>query len=106
MVASVGFLVLGALWVGTTARGYFLIRRRQLRRHREWMIRSYALTCAAITLRIYLPVLSIAGLPLANGYPLVAWICWVPNIIFAESIVRFGIKDNLQIARGLPVSVD
>jgi hypothetical protein len=86
-LASAGFLVLGALWVGATARAYFLIRRRQIQRHREWMIRSYALTCAAITLRLYLPILSIAGFPIAASYPLVAWICWVPNLIFAELLV-------------------
>ena len=89
-VASAGFLMLGAGWIGSTAMGYFRIRRGQVRAHREWMVRSYALTAAAITLRLYLPVLLISGVPYAAGYPIVAWICWIPNLLFAEWLVRGG----------------
>ncbi len=48
-VASAGFLALGAEWMGTTAAGYFTIRRGQVQAHRAWIIRSYALTAAAVT---------------------------------------------------------
>jgi len=79
-VASAGFLALGAGWIFTTAAAYLRARRRQLNAHREWMIRSYALTAAAITLRSYLPLMLVAGVPLAMSYPLVAWVCWMPNL--------------------------
>jgi len=52
------------------------------------MIRSYALTVAAITLRSYLPLMLVAGVPLAMSYPLVAWVCWIPNLLFAEWLIR------------------
>jgi len=52
------------------------------------MMRSYALTAATITLRMYLIVLLISGIPLAKAYPLVAWICWIPNLLFAEWLLR------------------
>ncbi|MDQ2777698.1 MAG: DUF2306 domain-containing protein, partial [Acidobacteriota bacterium] len=87
-VASAGFLVLGALWMGTTAAGYFTIRRGQVQAHREWMMRSYALTAAAITLRLYLALSSMTGIPFAARYRLVAWICWIPNLAFAEWLIR------------------
>jgi len=87
-VASAGFLVLGVLWVATTAAGYFTIRRGRVRVHREWMIRSYALTAAAITLRQYLPIFSMIGIPFDSGYRAVAWLCWIPNLMFAEWLVR------------------
>ena len=54
------------------------------------MMRSYALTAAAITLRLYLPVFAITGIPFAEGYRLVAWICWIPNLMFAEWLLRPG----------------
>lgn len=87
-VASAGFLMLGALWIGTTAAGYFCIRRGQVRAHREWMLRSYSLTAAAITLRLYLPLLIVGVIPFTAGYPVVAWICWIPNLLFAEWLIR------------------
>lgn len=88
IVASAGFLALGAAWIGTTAAGYFAIRRRQVRAHREWMLRSYALAAAAITLRIYLPICLVSGVPYAKCYPLIASLCWIPNWIFAEWLIR------------------
>ena len=54
------------------------------------MIRSYALTVAAITLRSYLPILLASGVPYATAYPLVAWMCWIPNLLFIEWLVRRG----------------
>lgn len=87
-VASAGFLALGAAWIGTTAAGYFKIRQRRVQAHRRWMIRSYALAAAAITLRIYLPICLVSGVPYTTCYPLIAWLCWIPNWIFAEWLIR------------------
>jgi uncharacterized membrane protein len=87
-VASAGFLTLGFCWVATTAAGYLTIRRGRVREHREWMIRSYALTAAAITLRIYLPTSQIAHIAFVSAYPVIAWACWVPNLIFSEWFLR------------------
>lgn len=88
LYASLGFLTLGAVWISTTAMGYFTIRSGRVEAHREWMIRSYALTAAAITLRIYLPLWMAIDGRYPVGYPLIAWACWVPNLIFAEWLIR------------------
>jgi len=48
------------------------------------MIRSYSLTFAAVTLRIYLPLAFASGIPFEIAYPAIAWLCWVPNAIVAE----------------------
>ena len=52
--------------------------------HRAWMYRSYALTLAAVTLRIYLPLAGIAGIGFADSYPAISWMCWVPNLLVVE----------------------
>ena len=67
------------------------VRIRQGNRvdHRRWMIRSYALTLAAVTLRLYLPASFGLGVPFASAYPVIAWICWVPNLIVAEAILAW-----------------
>ena len=53
--------------------------------HRAWVLRSYALTLAAVTLRLWLPGLHVGlGLPFAEVYQTVAWLAWVPNLIVIE----------------------
>jgi len=56
--------------------------------HRRWMIRSYALTAAAITLRIYLPLSFVFHVPFSIGYPAIAWLCWIPNLRAVEVYLR------------------
>lgn len=87
VVAGAGFVILGLLWLWTTAKAVGFARVRDFARHRAWMIRSASLTLAAVTLRIYLPLLSVM-LGLETGYVLVAWLCWVPNILLAEWVLR------------------
>jgi uncharacterized membrane protein len=87
-LASSGFLSLGGLWIGTTVVGYRTIRQGRVQEHREWMLRSYALCAAAITLRMYLPLTLVTHVPFAIGYGAVAWICWIPNLILAEWLVQ------------------
>src|SRR5688572_19329317 len=80
-VVQVGFALLAVCWVGCTLNAYRYIRQGNVRAHRSWMIRSYALTLAAVTLRVYLPSSQIAGLPMAAAYAAIAWLCWVPNLL-------------------------
>jgi uncharacterized membrane protein len=83
-----GFGLLALLWLFTTARAYIAIRSHEEARHRRWMIRSYSLTLAAVTLRIYLPLSLALGIPFADAYRVISWLCWVPNIILAEWLAR------------------
>jgi hypothetical protein len=87
-VASAGFQVLGIGWITCTLLGLVNVRARRLFEHRRWMIRSYALTTAAITLRIYIAVSDILSIPLAQSYPYIAWFCWIPNALVAELLIR------------------
>jgi uncharacterized membrane protein len=83
-----GFGLLALLWLFTTARAYIAIRSHDEARHRRWMIRSYSLTLAAVTLRGYLPLSLAVGIPFADAYQVTSWLCWVPNIILAEWLVQ------------------
>lgn len=86
-VAGTGFALLGVVWLFVTANAVRLAMAGDIAAHRRWMIRSAALTSAAVTLRVYLPILA-ATLGFETGYMLVAWLCWVPNAIFAEWLLR------------------
>ncbi len=54
-IAQAGFACLALAWLYTGARAYAAIRARDLVAHRRWMVRNFALTFAAVTLRIWLP---------------------------------------------------
>lgn len=90
LASNTGFGLLAVLWLGTTLKAYQHIRNGNLALHRNWMIRSYALTLAAVTLRFYLPGSMMAGIPMTIAYPVIAWLCWVPNLLVAEWFIRSG----------------
>ncbi|WP_335933593.1 DUF2306 domain-containing protein [Streptomyces sp. PTD5-9] len=99
-----GFGALAVIWAWVTWRGYRAIRERDLPNHRAWMIRSFALTYAAVTLRAWLGVLILVQVLTADGavdgtrvfdnaYAPLPFLSWLPNLVVAELMIR---------RRGLP----
>jgi hypothetical protein len=89
MVTHLAFGLLGLVTIFTTGMAYVRIRALDVAAHREWMIRSLALIFAAVTLRIELPILVALHLgAFTPAYRIVAWLCWVPNLVWAEWYVR------------------
>lgn len=82
-VAGWGFFILAVLWVPFTAMGWISATKRDFPAHERWMIRSFALTFGAVTLRLYLPIGAMT-VGFETAYPIIAWIAWVPNLIVAE----------------------
>lgn len=82
--AQLGFACLALAWLYTGLRAYLAIRARDIAAHRRWMVRNFALAFAAVTLRLWLPAAVISGVPFAPAYALIAWLCWVPNLVLAE----------------------
>lgn len=80
-VSGAGFFILAVIWLATTGLAVFHARNRDIAAHKRWMIRSAALTFAAVTLRIYLGLSQLAGLPFDQSYTVIAWACWVPNLL-------------------------
>lgn len=87
-VAGWGFFILAILWVPFTLLALTAAMRKDFVAHERWMIRSFALTFGAVTLRIYLPIASMMsdGFPL-EAYRIIAWAAWVPNLIVAELFI-------------------
>ena len=86
-IAGVGFGLLAISWLAATANAWRYAKARDFARHRRWMTRSYALAFAAVTLRAYLPLFALAGVEFMTGYRITAWICWIPNLVFAEILL-------------------
>lgn len=87
-IATAGFISLGLIWLFTTIKGFFAVRNRDLQLHQGLMIYSFAACFAAVTLRVWLPLLTLSIGDFETAYRIVAWLCWVPNITFAYFWVR------------------
>lgn len=88
LVSQVGFVVLSLLWIVTAILALLAIRRGDYRSHEAWAIRSFALTFAAVTIRLQLGVGFAAGQRFEDFYWMLSWTCWVPNLLVAEWIIR------------------
>jgi len=87
--SRLAFSLLAVSWITATALGWRRAIKRHWSAHREWMLRSYALTLSAITLRAwkYLLVLCFEPRPM-DLYRLVAWLGFIPNLILIEWWIR------------------
>lgn len=97
-ISTLGFALLGLAWLGSGGMALWHIRAGHVGQHRQWMMRNYALTLAAVTLRIYMGLYFGLGIALTgvdstvaffpSFYPSVAWMCWIPNLIVVERLIR------------------
>lgn len=101
LVGVLGFGALAVLWFVTGYRALRAIRVGDVPSHQAWMLRNYGLTFAGVTLRLWLGLLMgaqiVAGATpdaaFADVYTAVPFLCWLPNLVVAEALVR---------RRGLP----
>jgi uncharacterized membrane protein YozB (DUF420 family) len=83
------FVLQCSLWIYFTYEAYRFIRLRKIDAHKAMMYRSFALTLAAITLRLYIFFLSDQyNLSQPTGYATLAWLSWVPNLMVTEFVIR------------------
>jgi uncharacterized membrane protein len=83
----VAFALLAIGVLVATPMACLQIHLGNVQRHREWMTRSFALILAGVTLRLYTPLLG-SVLGEHHGYVAAAWLCWPPNLLVAEWLVR------------------
>lgn len=93
-----GFALLALAWLYTGVRAYRAIRAGDPRSHRQWMIRNFALTFAAVTLRLMIPAALVSGLRFADAYPFIAWLCWVPNLVIVELFMKRSTTSSAERA--------
>lgn len=93
---QVGFYLLIVAWLYTAARAFIAIRRRQVQQHRIWMIRNYALTFAAVTLRLYMMIFLVLfpSVPWLGIYTASAWLGLTGNVLVAEYFIVHRLLAN------------
>jgi uncharacterized membrane protein len=88
MISQVGFVTLAELWIVTAILALMAIKRGDYRSHEAWAIRSFALTFAAVTIRLQLGAGFAAGQRFEDFYWMLSWTCWIPNLLVAEWLIR------------------
>lgn len=98
--SKIAFTILDCLWFWFTYKAVIAARNRKIDEHKRFMIRSYALTFSAITLRSWKLIL--AGTlhpdPLTL-YMIDAWMGFVPNLLLAEWLIWIRKKRKLTTAQ-------
>jgi uncharacterized membrane protein len=94
LVASAGFTVLDLAMLFTTWTAVRMVLAGRFGEHRRWMIRSFSLILAGVMLRVWVPIygqLAAAGIvnfSFETAYAVIAWLCWVPNLLLALWFTR------------------
>lgn len=96
IVSTMGFSCLALIWLYATLRAFLEIKNASIRKHEKFMIYSYAACFAAVSLRIMLPVLFTIFQDVTVAHRIVAWLCWIPNMIVAHVIIK---KRGLHISK-------
>jgi len=83
--AQTSFVLLSVLWWLFTYKGFKTAVQGNFIAHRKWMMRSYALTLSAVTLRVMQMILgSYFYLDPVSQYIFVAWGSWMFNLFLIE----------------------
>jgi uncharacterized membrane protein len=93
ILSRMAFTMLSVLWMYFTFKAFFYAKAGNFAEHRKFMIRSFALTLSALTLRAWkFGIVWVLRPQPMDVYLLVAWLGWVPNLLFAEFYLRKGFE--------------
>lgn len=93
LVFGTGLLGLATAWLLTSGMALWAIRNRNFVQHREWMVKSYVVTCGFTFYRIlflmtksFMPLDSIDYSKELSG--ILAWSCWAIPLLITEAILQ------------------
>jgi uncharacterized membrane protein len=88
---SAATTLFGGFFIFAAARGYRAIRRRDVARHREWMIRMFATALAISVIRVlgtgWAMIVGAEGVD-PGAFALSLWLGWIITLAVAEAWIR------------------
>jgi hypothetical protein len=91
--SRIAFILLSVLWIAFTAIALYKAIKKDFVAHRIYMIRSFALTLSAVSLRIWKVVIAYSSdMAPMDRYRIIAWLGWTLNLLIAEWIIYKYIK--------------
>jgi hypothetical protein len=96
LAAKVGFTLQCFVWWFTTYFAFREIKQGNISKHIDMMLRSYAVTLAAMSLRLesYIMYYAFETKPIET-YLTVTWLSWVGNLLFIELCIYFGLGKKM-----------
>nr|MBI1228478.1 DUF2306 domain-containing protein [Cytophagales bacterium] len=97
VVFGTGTMGLALAWLTTAIVAYSYIRKGLVEKHKEWMVRNYVVTFGFVTYRIG------AEWMIDHGFSwpetaVMAWLCWVPQLMVVDYFFQLRSKDKRQKA--------
>lgn len=93
-VETAATVAFGACFLAALVAGFLAARRRDVRRHRRWMIRAFAVALAVGTIRIWIGIFQLTGLlAIQRGtgtvwFGVAFWLAFVAHALVAELYLR------------------
>ena len=88
-VFGAGLTGLAVAWIVTTGMAFIAVRRGLIHQHQEWMIRSYVVTFAFVTFRIFAGIAQVTGIgTLQEQLAAASWFCWAVPLLIAETVMQ------------------
>jgi predicted membrane protein DUF2306 len=88
-VFGTGLACLATAWIVTTGLAFAAIRRHLYEQHKEWMIRSYVVTTAFVTFRLFFELLRWTAIgTIVERLTAMAWLCWAIPLLVTEAVLQ------------------
>ncbi len=96
LTSKVAFFLQSLVWWVLTYWAWQAIEKRLFLLHTQWMLRSFALTLAAMSLRTesYILYYFFHTKPIET-YQTVTWLSWVGNLLVIEVLIYYGLGRRL-----------
>lgn len=102
-VAGLGFGILAVLWISTTVAAWISAVWAAFEWHRLLMRFSYALTFAAVVLRLQIPIGYALGYSSYSSMsPVLAFTSWIPNILIVALYSALESRRRLRLFTEAP----
>ena len=91
--SRIAFVLLSVLWMLFTATALYKAVKKDFVSHKAFMIRSYALTLSALSLRMWKVLFAeFSNIGPMDRYRIIAWLGWGLNLLIAEFIIMQQVK--------------
>ena len=107
--STIGFGLMSLLWFFATFMAVKMAIAKKITEHQKWMYRSYALTFAAVTLRLLIPWFSTFIYNDQFITVSTAWLSWIINLMVVEVIIFLTLRKeflSMSDRRGRMRTVD
>jgi uncharacterized membrane protein len=100
---GVGLLGLAMAWLLTCGMAFWAVKHRNFVQHREWMVKSYVVTCGFTTYRIFGDTIRdyFQFSDAVDMSGIMAWACWSVPLLITEVILQAKKINNTHMESGI-----